>query len=608
MRPTHLRRPLALLLVTLAGGAAAVGCSGGDPNPGVPQDINIATVMPPPITGGTLAISSDGKTAVAADPDRDMVWIVDLETKALESSIALEAGDEPGRVALDDAGRAHVVLRGGGAVATIDVAQGKVLERRDVCAQPRGVAYEAAGEKIHVACATGELVTFPAAGGAATRKLKLDNDLRDVVVQGDKLLVSRFRSTEILVIGVDGKVWQRETPRASDSIDPLTGLPQSFEPSVAWRMVQRPVGGAIMVHQRSKHGPVIVNQPGGYGSGGGCDGSIVETTVTEVESGGEAVPIVIPPIAGNSVMGSALPVDIAVSSGGSELVVVSAGTNSIFRTSPVQIHSDVVPGCDGTFGEPLPGQPTAAAFFGQDTLAVQLREPAMIVIIKPNETPMNALRIELPGESRADTGHDLFHKSPTGTGSIACASCHPEGDDDHRVWHFDPIGPRRTQSIRGGILATAPLHWDGDLEDIGHLMGEVFVNRMGGMDPGPRHARLLGRWVDGLKLKPKAEVADTSAVERGKILYTDAKVGCASCHGGDKLTNNQSLDVGTGKRFQVPTLMGIAEHAPYMHDGCAPTLRDRFTNPTCGGGDKHGVTSHLTEAQIDDLVAYLETL
>jgi len=43
-----------------------------------------------------------------------------------------------------------------------------------------------------------------------------------------------------------------------------------------------------------------------------------------------------------------------------------------------------------------------------------------------------------------------------------------------------------------------------------------------------------------------------------------------------------------------------------MHDGCAATLRDRFG--ACGGGELHGHTSQLTPAQIDDLVAYLESL
>jgi len=32
---------------------------------------------PPPIAGGTLILLADGKTAVAGDPDHDVVWIVD---------------------------------------------------------------------------------------------------------------------------------------------------------------------------------------------------------------------------------------------------------------------------------------------------------------------------------------------------------------------------------------------------------------------------------------------------------------------------------------------------------------------------------------------------
>jgi hypothetical protein len=58
--------------------------------------------------------------------------------------------------------------------------------------------------------------------------------------------------------------------------------------------------------------------------------------------------------------------------------------------------------------------------------------------------------------------------------------------------------------------------------------------------------------------------------------------------------------------FQVPSLLGIGTRGPFMHDGCAATLRDRF-NPACGG-DKHGITGQLSPAQIDDLIAYLNTL
>ncbi|MCA9773000.1 MAG: hypothetical protein KC466_11375, partial [Myxococcales bacterium] len=58
--------------------------------------------------------------------------------------------------------------------------------------------------------------------------------------------------------------------------------------------------------------------------------------------------------------------------------------------------------------------------------------------------------------------------------------------------------------------------------------------------------------------------------------------------------------------IDTPTLHGVWHSAPYLHDGSAPTVRDVVTvrNPT----DQHGMTSQLTEAEIDDLVAYLLSL
>ena len=97
---------------------------------------------PPAVSGGTLRVLSDGQTAVAADPDRDRVYVVDLSARAVSATVPLEAGDEPGRVIEDAAGRVHVALRRGGAVVTFDPRQ-PVVTRRLVCASPRGLAYEA---------------------------------------------------------------------------------------------------------------------------------------------------------------------------------------------------------------------------------------------------------------------------------------------------------------------------------------------------------------------------------------------------------------------------------------------------------------------------------
>jgi cytochrome c peroxidase len=57
--------------------------------------------------------------------------------------------------------------------------------------------------------------------------------------------------------------------------------------------------------------------------------------------------------------------------------------------------------------------------------------------------------------------------------------------------------------------------------------------------------------------------------------------------------------------FNVPSLLGIGRTAPYLHDGTQGTLEDRiFNNP----GDRHGVTSALSDQEKSDLVLYLKSL
>ena len=67
----------------------------------------------------------------------------------------------------------------------------------------------------------------------------------------------------------------------------------------------------------------------------------------------------------------------------------------------------------------------------------------------------------------------------------------------------------------------------------------------------------------------------------------------------------KAYDLGAGK-LDTPTLIEIWRTAPYLHDGSAATLRDVLT--TGNPGDRHGKTSHLKAAQLDDLVAYLLSL
>lgn len=54
-----------------------------------------------------------------------------------------------------------------------------------------------------------------------------------------------------------------------------------------------------------------------------------------------------------------------------------------------------------------------------------------------------------------------------------------------------------------------------------------------------------------------------------------------------------------------PSLVGLDARAPFMHDGCATTLADRFD--LCGG-NAHGQTAHLDEANKNDLIQYQRSL
>src|SRR5262249_43893065 len=113
----------------------------------------------------------------------------------------------------------------------------------------------------------------------------------------------------------------------------------------------------------------------------------------------------------------------------------------------------------------------------------------------------------------------------------------------------------------------------------------------------------------------------SAEAERGKKLFFDKAVGCATCHSGPYYTDSKLEkpfnvhDVGTGQddptemmgpKYDTPTLLGVYRTAPYLHHGKAKTLMEVLT--VCNKDDKHGKTSHLKPAELDDLVAFLKSL
>jgi mono/diheme cytochrome c family protein len=562
-----------------------------------------------PISGGTLTILSDGHTAVAADSDRDQVYIVNLGANQLSFTVSLQPGDEPGRVVEDSAGLVHVALRSGGAIATIDPNTGTILARRELCAAPRGLAVDKTAGILHVACAGGELVSIAAAPTVSipTRSVSLDRDLRDVVVSSSgRLLVSTFRTADVLVVNADGSVAAHDKPNQDV---------QGRTSGVAWRMVGKADGSAYVLHETNTP-QALSTQPGGYNQGFEC-GSIVTSTVTVVAPDSDTPTSAMP--FEQTLVGA----DFAVSPDGQSVAVVSiAGADQSNQVQFFDLGAGAVSNgnpcwppatapaasTDDSTGDqnglPAPGtylppngEVVAVAFDAIGNVVVQSREPATLQILTQRVSA-----ITLSNDSRFDAGHQLFHTSTSA--QVACVSCHPEGGEDARVWLFQNLGQRRTQSLRGGIMDTAPFHWSGDEPNMSVLMTDVFQGRMAGGTVDSQRVGALVKWLGQIPTIPLAQTADDATLARGQVLFASA--GCSICHSGPDFTNNQTVDVGTGAAFQVPQLHGLASRAPYMHDGCAATLRDRFSN-SCGGGVMHGNASSLSDAQLNDLIAYIET-
>jgi len=215
-------------------------------------------------------------------------------------------------------------------------------------------------------------------------------------------------------------------------------------------------------------------------------------------------------------------------------------------------------------------------------------------------------------------------------GQFGCANCHLDATIDGLQWDLEPDGFGRdivdNRSLES-LAGTEPFKWNGGNPDMPTECGprtEKFFYRS--QSYTPQQLTDLVSFVYSLPYRPnryRLPNGDlTPAQERGKAIFerTKYKSGkpipeknqCAYCHSGPKYTNQQQVDVGTGKStdrspvIDVPQLSNVAYSAPYLHDGSARSLEEIWTvfNPK----DTHGVSNDLRKEELNDLIEYLKTL
>lgn len=226
---------------------------------------------------------------------------------------------------------------------------------------------------------------------------------------------------------------------------------------------------------------------------------------------------------------------------------------------------------------------------------------------------------EQPAEDPVRRGERVFHDALLCFQHWqSCASCHPNGRADGLRWDLlnDGMGnPKRTRTMVYSDR-TPPMMSLGVRKDMETAVRAGFKFILFCV-PSEEDVAATMAYITALKpepaptLGPNGELSE--AAKRGQAIFNDKKTGCAECH---KMPYGSDLafhDVGTGpdittgrSDFKTTTLVEQWRMSPYLHDGRATTLKEVLT--TFNKEDRHGVTSHLTPQQIDDLVAYLLTL
>ena len=280
-------------------------------------------------------------------------------------------------------------------------------------------------------------------------------------------------------------------------------------------------------------------------------------------------------------------------------------------------------------------------------------------------SPMGALAQVTPEE--AIGWHLFFDKNLSGPKNFSCATCHiPEkgyegGEPLSKGAHDDVLG-RNTPTVvnlsenefffwdgRAGSLVeqargpmTSPKEMDVDLKEAAQRIAADPAYRTAfkkaGVDDIDEEAILdaIAAFEMSLKTGPTRfdqwVNGDSGALsereERGRRIFF-TKGDCALCHNGANFADDDFHNIGTGAAedrgryeveqdeyylgaFKTPALRNWKSREPFMHDGRFKTIReviDFYVNP---GPTKIGQREidaiPLTDEEIDDLVAFLETL
>ena len=297
-------------------------------------------------------------------------------------------------------------------------------------------------------------------------------------------------------------------------------------------------------------------------------------------------------------------------------------------------------------------------------------EPTPNPVPVPTPTPLPTPSLD-PAQAQIALGARLFFEPRlSGDNSMSCATCHDPAQgfsngESTAAGITGARGNRNTPTIYE-VSAQTLTFWDGrasTLEEqaLGPIenpieMNDTLPNVIAKLSADPSYVNDFnvafgtGPSADGIARAiasfERAVEVDTTPFERfqngevgamsqqqvrGMNLFFSNRTNCTICHNGPSFTDQRFLNIGvnfnvpnpdlgrfnvTGNNadrgaFKVPTLINVAQTAPYMHDGSLPNLQAVVAHYNRGGDPNPNNRLRplgLNQAEQADLVAFLEAL
>jgi cytochrome c peroxidase len=529
-----------------------------------------------------LAVLPGGRFALTANHTSDSISLLDLEKGRV---VAEErCGQKPAAVACSrDGKRIAVSELWSGRVCFFEM-QGTALKpagQAKVGPFPRGLAFAPDGRTLYIAVAGNEeVIQLDCDSKRILHHWPAPREPRQIVLSKDgrRLAAASSRSGEVRFWDTTTRqlLWER---RIEDGFN-LRGL--AFAPD-----------GQAFVCAHSVRREFPVSQ------GNIAQGWVIDSRLTRFGLQADEVPPLWQMALDRRGEAVGDPYGAAFSPDGRWLAVTGSGTHELLLLDngsipwssgdPGDVLDPRLTAGNGKFRRlALGGRPLAIAFLGnteQAAITNYLDDSVQIVDVAAGKL-LRTISLGAPAQvSLARKGEALFYDAGRSHHQwFSCNTCHVEGHTcglNFDTLNDDSYGNAKlTPSLRN-VSRTGPWTWHGWQKDLGAAVAKSLTQTMFGPEPSAEETKALVAFLETLDHPPNPHAGPNGELSKtavqGRALF-HGKASCARCHHGDEYTSESNYDVklepdGSPYRlWNPPSLRGLFDRGPYLHDGRAKTL------------------------------------